>query len=263
MKIEDPAFDYDAAGIDYSAVRREDPHIARQIGAALGDARTILNVGAGAGSYEPRDRYLVALEPSAAMRGQRLANGKPPALAGSSDSIPFDDDAFDAAMALLTVHHWPDLRRGIDELRRVSRRTIVIMTFDPAALDDFWNAQYFPEVVAVERQRYPDIERLRDLLGEKEPGGATVDVIPVAIPLDCRDGFQEAFYGRPEAFLRPEVRAAQSAWGFIDRETELRIVKRLADDLATGRWDERYGAHRQLPSFTGALRLVVLNRSSA
>ena len=244
-------YDYDRHGRRYSGRRQTEPHIAAQIHAALGGARTVLNVGAGAGSYEPEDRYVVAVEPSAVMRAQRAAGGKVPALAGTADSLPFDDGAFEASMAIYTVHHWPDMQKGLQELRRATRGPVVIMTSDPDALDRFWNVHYFPEVVAVEKRRYPSLAFLREALGGR------VEVRDVEIPLDCVDGFQEAFYGRPEAFLHPGVRAAQSAWGFVPRDAHDGIVARLEADLRSGVWDERYGYLRKEPYYVGSLRLVV------
>lgn len=249
MKITDPSFNYDQHGRKYATQRSTDPRIANFIHKALGDARTVLNVGAGAGSYEPTDRYVIAVEPSSAMRAQR----KTPAVIGTAASLPFDDNAFDASMALITVHHWPDIRQGLQELRRVTRNQVVVMTFDPEALDNFWNAEYFPEVIDVEKQRYPTISFLADALG----GNCEVQSVP--IPLNCVDGFQEAYYGRPEAFLDPAVRKGQSAWGFIPEAEQEVIVKRLADDLQSGKWDEKYGHFRTQPEFTCALRLVIAN----
>lgn len=243
-----PAFNYDQHGQQYSTQRQTDPRIATQIHKALGDARTVLNVGAGAGSYEPEDRYVIAVEPSFAMRAQRVNR---PAVIASAASLPFDDNAFDASMAMITVHHWPDIKQGLQELRRVTRQQLLIMTFDPNALDDFWNAQYFPEVIDVERRRYPTMDTLMDALGGR------CEIQPIAIPLDCIDGFQEAYYGRPEAFLNPAVRKAQSAWGFIPDEEQLPIVQRLADDLQSGVWDQKYGHFRTQATFTGALRLII------
>lgn len=251
MHIDNPAFDYDAAGQGYARIRQTDPRIAAYIHEALGAAASVLNMGAGAGSYEPEDRYVIAVEPSSVMRQQRNANGKRPALNGSADAIPFDDDSFDAAMAMVTVHHWPDLQKGLSELRRVSRGPVLILTFDPDALDRFWNARYFPELIAIERARYPAIAAIAAALGGK------VSVQEIPVPLDCTDGFQEAFYGRPEAFLDPAVRKAQSAWGFLPEGLEATLVARLAADLASGDWDKQYGHFRQQPHFTCALRLVT------
>ncbi len=251
MKIENPAFNYDKLGQQYSGYRQTDPRIAAYVSEALTGAKTVLNVGAGGGSYEPADRYVIAVEPSIVMRSQRLANNKVPAINAKADNLPFDDNSFDASMAMITVHHWPDIDKGLKELRRVTREQVVIMTFDPDALDNFWNAQYFPELIAVEKARYPSIDLIQKSLG----GNSRVVTVPV--PLDCVDGFQEAFYGRPEAFLQKEVRQSQSAWGFLEEGMEDILVARLANDLSTGEWDRKYGHYRTEPAFTCALRLVI------
>ncbi|MFC4619480.1 class I SAM-dependent methyltransferase [Camelliibacillus cellulosilyticus] len=253
--IDSPAFNYDKHGQKYSWHRRTDPRIAEYVYQALGSAQTVLNVGAGAGSYEPEDRYVAAVEPSSVMRSQRQQAGKVPAVIGTADALPFDDDAFDASMAMVTVHHWSDINKGLHELRRVTRGQVLIMTFDPDALDDFWNADYFPELIEVERSRYPKIAAITEALG------GTCDVQKIPVPLDCVDGFQEAFYGRPEAFLEKEVRSAQSAWGFLSEGLEEKLVKRLADDLVSGVWDKKYGDYRTKPHFTCALRLIIASRS--
>lgn len=219
--------DYEASGGGYAARRRPDPRIAALVTAALGDAATVLNVGAGAGSYEPLDRYVAAVEPSASMRAQRPGR-LAPAIDGVAESLPFDDDAFDAAMAMVTVHQWSDHVAGLRELRRVSRGPVVVLTFDGDALGRFWLAEYAPEVIAADRRRFPAIEEVTATLG----GTAEVAVVP--IPHDCVDGFGEAFYGRPERFLDPAVRAAQSGWGFLDADTEARAVERLRDPRRRG-----------------------------
>jgi hypothetical protein len=243
-------FDYDTKGAGYALQRRPDPRIAAMVHAALGDARTVLNVGAGAGSYEPADRYVVAVEPSAAMRAQR-PTGAVPALDATAERLPFDDDSFDAAMATVTVHQWSDTQRGLSELRRVARGPVVVLTFDGDALDLLWLAEYAPELIAAERRRYPAIDTVAAAIGR------TCDVLPVPIPFDCVDGFTEAYYGRPEEFLDPRVRAAQSAWGFVDQDAIDRSVRRLRADLDSGAWDARHGRLRDQPEFTGSLRLLV------
>ena len=243
-------FDYERGGQAYATIRRTDPRIAALVHAALGPARTVLNVGAGAGSYEPPDRYLVALEPSAAMRAQRPADSVP-ALQGVAGHLPFDDKSFDASMAVVTVHQWPEMRAGLHEMRRVTRGPVVVLTFDGDALDRFWLADYVPELIEAERRRYPDPVAIGQALGP----GATVTAVPV--PSDCLDGFTEAYFARPEAFLEDAVRRSQSAWGFIDDGVEQRFVERLRDDLESGAWDERYGSLRTQDTFEGALRLIV------
>ncbi len=254
MQIENPAFNYDKHGQQYSGYRQTDPRIAAYVYDALADAKTILNVGAGAGSYEPADKYVVAVEPSAVMRTQRIINGKTPAIIGTADPLPFDDNAFDASMAMVTVHHWQDIQKGLKELRRVTKNQILIMTFDPDALDNFWNAHYFPELIEIEKARYPTIDFIVNALG----GNSEVKSIP--IPLDCADGFQEAFYGRPEAFLEKEIRKAQSAWSFLEDGMEDILVQRLADDLASDEWDKKYGHYRTQLTFTCALKLIIAHK---
>ncbi len=254
MKITNPAFNYDQSGHSYSGQRRTDPRIAAYVYTALSNAQSVLNVGAGSGSYEPNERYVVAVEPSAVMRAQRKENGKVPAIIGTADALPFDDHAFDASMAMVTIHHWPDIRKGLQELRRVTSGQVVIMTFDPDALNNFWNASYFQELTEVEKARYPTIEFVIDALG------GTVDVQSIPIPLDCLDGFQEAFYGRPEAFLQKKVRMAQSAWGFLPDGLEELLVKRLEHELSSGEWDRKYSHFRTQTSFTGALKLIIATK---
>jgi SAM-dependent methyltransferase len=168
-----------------------------------------------------------------------------------AESLPFDDDAFDAALASVTVHQWADTAKGLAELRRVTRGPVVVLTFDGDALDTHWLAAYVPELIAAERRRYPPIGELAAAVGRH------ADVRPVPIPIDCVDGFTEAFYARPEMFLDPSVRAAQSSWGFVGEAAIVRGVDRLRADLASGVWDERYGDFRTRPEFVGALRLVV------
>ncbi len=242
--------DYHQHGGGYARRRRTDPRIARRVHQALGPARTVVNVGAGAGSYEPPDRRVVAVEPSAAMIAQRPA-GAAPALRAVAGALPYPDAAFDAAMAMVTVHQWPDPATGIAELARVSAGPVVVLTFDPDALEALWLAEYSPELYDAERRRYPRMRDLKSLLGP----GTTVS--PVPVPFDCLDGFTEAYYGRPEAFLDPAVRGSQSAWTFVGAGDEERAVAQLADDLATGRWDDRHGQLRTEPEFVGSLRLVV------
>jgi SAM-dependent methyltransferase len=243
-------FDYEANGGGYAVRRRPDPRIAAHVHAALGDARTVLNVGAGAGSYEPEDRHVVAVEPSAAMRAQRPRH-LAPAIDATAERLPFDDNSFDAAMATITIHQWSDLDAGLRELRRVTRGPVAILTIDADALLDFWLNAYVPEVIATERERFPAIDHVVGVLG------GTADVQAVPVPTDCVDGFGEAYYARPEAFLQEDVRAAQSGWVLTDPDAVARGIARLADDLGTGAWDRRHGHLRDQPEHLGAMRLVV------
>ncbi|HWO67053.1 MAG TPA: class I SAM-dependent methyltransferase [Umezawaea sp.] len=243
-------FDHETNGSGYAVRRRTDPRIAAHVHAALGDATTVLNVGAGTGSYEPEDREVTAVEPSASMRSLRPAH-LAPAIDATAEDLPFADDSFDAAMAAVTVHQWADTDRGLRELRRVSRGPVVVLTFDGDALDLLWLADYVPELMDAERRRYPAIDHIADVLG------GTVDVVPIPIPADCVDGFSEAYYARPERFLDPAVRRSQSAWDFVDTDTIYRGVARLRADLDTGEWHHRYGEVAARPEFVGSLRLIV------
>lgn len=234
----------------YTSIRRADPRIAARIHAPLGNARTVLNVGAGAGSYEPTDRWVLAVEPSDHMRARRPKHAAP-ALNASALSLPFDDNSFDATMAILTIHQWPDQAKGLAELRRVTRGPIVIITFDAPALRNYWLADFAPEHVDDDCRRFPTIDHLLSMLGPN------TTVSPVPIPIDCTDGFTEAFYARPERFLDPAVRAAQSVWSFGDPAVHARSIAALERSLASGDWDCRYGHHRSAPEYHGALRLIV------
>jgi SAM-dependent methyltransferase len=240
--------DYGQAGIDYARYRQPDPAIANQIVTALGDARTVLNVGAGAGSYEPRDREVTAVEPSATMRAQRPP-GLPEAIDAVAERLPFPDHSFVAAMAISTVHQWPDLPAGIRELVRVTRGPIAILTSDPAALHRYWLAEYLPEVLDIEARRMPAIDTIASLLGG--------DIRNVPIPLTCTDGFGEAYYGRPEMLLDPGAQRAISSWSFLRPEANARFTHHLTADLTSGAWDRKYGHLRTQPTFDGALRLIV------
>lgn len=248
--------DYSRHGAGYARQRRTDPRIASLIWSALGDARTVLNVGAGAGSYEPADRHVIAVEPSATMRAQRPSH-LAPAIDAVAERLPLDDDSVDASMALVTVHQWSDLRAGLREMRRVTRGPVVVMAFDPDALADFWLAEYGPELIAAEARRDPPLATIREALG----GTTTVET--VRIPSDCVDGFNEAFYARPEAFLDPAVRRSQSGWTFLAASVEERIVASLGADLESGAWDARHGKWRSEPWFDGSLRLIVSRRSAS
>jgi SAM-dependent methyltransferase len=242
--------DYGAIGSGYTRHRRPDPSIARVIDHALGSARTVCNVGAGAGSYEPLRRQVVAVEPSATMRAQR-APGLARCIAASAEALPFATDAVDASMTTFSVHQWGDLEAGLAEMRRVARGQVVVLTCDPDRLDQFWLMEYAPEVLAVEAARYPGLDRLRAGLG----GNSVSAVVPV--PLDCADGFTEAYFGRPEKLLDRAARRSCSAWSFVDGEVHERVERELRRDLADGSWDRRHGHLRYEATYAGSLVLVV------
>ena len=246
-------FDYEQHGGGYASIRRPDPRIEARVHAALGASRTVLNVGAGAGSYEPANRYVLAVEPSATMRAQRPA-GAAPAVDAAAEHLPFDDDSFDAAMATMTIHQWSDVVRGLLEMRRVSRGPVVVLTLDASALSQFWLTDYIPEVLAVEEARFPTLDQVTDAL---DRGSSEVRVECVPVARDCTDGFGEAFYARPEAFLHPRIRAATSGLVLTDPKAVQRGLDRLEKDLASGAWDQRYGYLRLQPERHGAIRLVT------
>lgn len=242
--------DYGRIGKGYVDYRQPEPRIADLIVAALGDACTVLNVGAGAGSYEPVDRDVTAVEPSASMRDQRPPH-LPRAIDATAESLPFPDRSFDASMTTYSVHQWSDLHAGLAEMRRVTIGPVLVLSCDPQALDRYWLHDYAPEVIAVEARRYPPIATICAALG------GTAEVRHVPIPLDCRDGFNEAYYGRPERLLDPAARQVCSAWSFVAPEAVARFEAQLRADLASGAWDRRHGALRSQPSFDGPLRLVI------
>ncbi|WP_209441063.1 MerR family transcriptional regulator [Streptomyces violaceorubidus] len=241
---------YEAIGAAYPATRRTEPRIAAQVWEALGDARTVLNVGAGTGSYEPPDREVTAVEPSAVMRAQRPA-GAARCVAAAAESLPFEDRSFDAAMAFSTVHHWHDPVAGLREMRRVARR-VVVFTHD--ASDTGWRHRfwltrdYLPEVAHLVADR-PPVDRLARAIGAR--------LEPVLIPWDCADGFLEAYWRRPEAYLEDHVRRAVSVWTRVGPQAERRAVARLGDDLSSGRWTERNPELLDLDAAELGLRLLV------
>ena len=242
--------DYGRIGVVYRDHRVADPRIAAFVHAALGDARTALNIGAGTGSYEPTDREVTAVEPSATMRARRPAH-LPQAVDAYAERLPFGDGAFDAAMGTFTVHQWADLAGGLAEVRRVTRGPVALLTCDPDLLRTWWLHDYAPEVIATEASRYPPMATLVAGLG------GTVTVTPVPIPLDCTDGFNDAYYGRPEMLLDPSARLACSSWSLVDPAAVARAERRLADALADGSWDAKHGHLRRQPHLEGALVLVV------
>lgn len=244
-----PAVDYEQHGRTYADHRRADPRIAARIHAALGDAETVVNVGAGAGSYEPSDRWVLAVEPSATMRAQRPP-GAAPAIDARAQALPLDDDSVDAAMACVTIHHWDPMEAGLAELRRVARGPVVVFTFDLDHLPT-WQQEHLAEGIEVERPRFASLEAVAAALG----GRTRIESFPT--PADCKDGFFEAFWNRPEQLLDPAVRGAQSIWPLLAPGVEDRIVTGLAEALDSGAWDAEHGHLREMDEYDGALRLVV------
>lgn len=244
---------YGQLGAGYAAMRRTDPRIELHVHAALGSARTVLNVGAGSGSYEPTDREVIAIEPSAAMRELRPPT-RVPAIDAVAENLPLADKSVDASMAIITVHQWRDLHKGLAELHRVTRGPIVILAFDNDAFERFWLCEYAPELAAVQHKRDPTIETLVNALSTP---ARRATVQPIHVPIDCIDGFVEAYYARPERYLDPAVTRAQSSWNFVGEGVLDRVVKNLAADLASGSWDAAFGIWRKMPMYESSLRLIV------
>jgi SAM-dependent methyltransferase len=242
---------YDSIGKDYSAVRREDPRIAARIRAALGNARTVVNVGAGTGAYEPSDLDVVAVEPSETMIAQRPP-GSAPVVRARAEALPFADDSFDAAMAVLSDHHWTDRPAGLRELRRVARRAVVF-TFDPAYVDALWLVpDYLPGFRSLPGMTIAEIAACL--------GGADVEVVPV--PHDCADGFMGAWWRRPEAYLDARVRASISVFARLSAAEVEDCVVCLARDLASGAWHARHGGLLELEALDLGYRLLVAPAAS-
>jgi SAM-dependent methyltransferase len=241
---------YDTIGATYTVTRRTEPRIAAQVWAALGDARTVLNVGAGTGSYEPPGRDVTAVEPSAVMRAQRPA-GAAPCVAAAAESLPFEDQSFDAAMAFATIHHWTDPIAGLREMRRVARR-VVVFTHDSSQTGwcrRFWlTRDYLPEVAELLVGR-PSLTELARAIEAR--------IEPVLIPWDCADGFFEAYWRRPEAYLDEKVRRGVSVWTRVGPTAEQRAVRNLRDDLVCGRWAERNRDLVDLEAAELGLRLLI------
>ena len=237
---------YDRIGRSYVATRAEDPRIAAIINAELGDARTVLNVGAGAGAYEPRDRAVTAVEPSAVMRAQRPP-GAAPCIDARAEALPFGDGSFDATMAVLSDHHWEDRLGGLRELRRVGRRALVFQ-WDPAFADAFWlTRDYLPS--------FPGTQRVS--LAETDAALGATRSVPVPIPHDCRDGFLMAYWRRPEAYLDPGVRANISVFALLPPAEVEAMVGSLREDLESGAWARRNAALLELEELDFGYRVLV------
>jgi SAM-dependent methyltransferase len=239
---------YDTIGFGYRGTRRTEPRIAARIWAALGDADTVVNVGAGTGSYEPPGRDVTAVEPSAVMRAQRPADAAR-CVAASADQLPFRDQSFDAAMAVLSDHHWPDPIAGLREMHRVARR-VVVFNFDAAHFGKFWLIRdYLPELATAAAGRPTMTQRAAAV-------GARLE--PVPIPWDCADGFFHAYWRRPEQYLRPEVRRGISVFAAVGRQVEQRMIRQLDDDLASGRWAARNRDIAELAEAELGARLLII-----
>ena len=249
--VGDSPATYETIGVGYGSHRVADARLERRVHAALGDARAVVNVGAGAGSYEPRDRTVVALEPSSVMIAQRPA-GSGPVVRGTAEALPFADAAFDVALAVLTVHHWTDPFAGLAELRRVARRQVVFH-FDLDVARQTWLSAYFPEVFTLDDGRSPTIASVVGELGG--PDRVRVEVLPV--PHDCMDGFLAAYWRRPDAYLDAGVRAGISSLAQLGEAVTAPGLARLRADLESGAWRERHAALLELDELDAGYRLVV------
>jgi SAM-dependent methyltransferase len=243
---------YDRIGVGYARSRHEDPALAAQIHDALGDAATVVNVGAGAGSYEPADRHVIAIEPSDVMAAQRPPE-RVPAIRAFADDLPLFDRSVDAAMSVLSLHHWDEgQERGVRELRRVARGPVVLVTFDPHVCNRMWVvADYLPELAELDRRIFPAFETLAGWLG----GDTEEIVLPTA--RDTPDWTFASFWAHPERVLDADARAATSGFARMPPEVIERVDRELRADLASGRWDERYGHLRELDEYDAGMRLVV------
>lgn len=245
---------YDTIGGTYGRYRQPDPRIQRAIDDALGDAARVVNVGAGTGSYEPRDRDVIAVEPSLTMIAQR-ARGAAPVVQATAERLPFRDQTFDAAMALLTMHHWPDAAAGLREAVRVARRQLVL-TWEPAAIAKFWLiTDYVPEIAP----RDAGLASLNLVMQTLRVD----DVVNIPVPRDCADGFCGAYWNRPEMYLDDDARAAISAFATLDDGIATAAMTQLARDIESGAWDDRYGELRALDEMDLGYRLVVASGARA
>ncbi len=246
---------YDRLGRNYGDVRRPDPRIAARILVALGDARSVVNVGAGAGSYEPPDRKVTAVEPSGEMIAQRPP-GSAPVVQASAEALPFEDDEFDAALAVQTVHHWSDLAAGLAEMQRVARQRIVIVTFDPEPVNQLWIVHdYFPGMLNLESDRTSGRRLAAELPNARS--------LPLPVPRDCSDLFFAALWARPELFFEDQIVAPMWVWSRLTENQKQDGRARLAADLKSGRWQDLYGQPSEVEEFDVGLRLVVSELGSA
>lgn len=243
---------YDAIGHDYARTRREDPVLRDLIHRALGDAKSVVNVGAGAGSYEPLDRHVIAIEPSDTMAAQRPRH-LAPAIRAFAGSLPLRDRSVDAAMAILTIHHWDEEKeRGVRELRRVARGPVVILTYDPRLCGKMWlMEEYFPEVAALDDAIFPTPEEITRWLGGR------TEVTPVPIPRDTPDWHLGSFWAHPERVLDDGARNATSGFARAEPKVVARVVEAVRRDLESGAWDARHGRLRTLAEYDVGMRLLI------
>lgn len=244
---------YDIVGQYYSELRLPDPRIAKIIHAQLEDAKSIVNIGAGTGLYEPIGKKITAVEPSEKMIMQRAKKKNTTIFRASAENLPFESNSYDAALAILTIHHWADWKKGLQEALRVSKSKVVLFTW-VGMLERFWLFDYFPEIESVDKDLFPPLEQLSSVLGD-------IDVKSVPIPADCADGFLCAYWSRPESYLNAKIRSAISTFSRISNLEN--GIKKLSQDLETGKWINKYGYLQKLHDFDFGYRLVVANKQNA
>ena len=238
---------YDTIGVGYAQARRADPHVFRQVLDALGDAERVVNVGAGTGNYEPVDRYVVAVEPNAVMAAQRSIDA--PVLRAFAESLPLADNSFDAALAMFTIHHWPDRNAGLAELGRVARRQVALV-YDEAVTRSFWLGEYFPSLRGPSHSGHPSSEWMTTTLD-------LVDVRPLMVPANCTDGFAGCYWNRPHRYLEPQVQAGMSVLARLSTEERRNCTTALAAEIESGAWDAKHGHLRDLDELDIGYRLVI------
>jgi SAM-dependent methyltransferase len=243
---------YGIVGQHYSSLRRPDPRIAEVIHAELDSAESIVNIGAGTGSYEPFDKQIAAVEPSDTMIAQRINRENTTIYRAHAENLPFQSDSYDMALAILTIHHWDNWQKGLQEALRVARTKVVLFTWVGMS-EGFWLFDYFPEIEHIDKDLFPSVRQLSKVLGN-------IDVKKVPIPADCTDGFMCAYWSRPECYLNLKIRSAISTFSRIKGVEK--GVKKLSRDLENGEWDRKYGYLQDLPEFDFGYRLVVSNKNA-
>jgi SAM-dependent methyltransferase len=243
---------YELIGNSYKGFRKPETKILEVILSQLGNAHSVLNVGAGTGSYEPKDLNITAVEPSSTMREQRPKELKP-AVDAIAEDLPFADKTFDASMSIFSIHQWKDLRKGLSEMRRVTQGKVILMSCLPSRVCDYWLYEYAPLILEIEAKRFPSKDEIEDGLSQK------VNSIQIPIPLNCSDGFNEAYYGRPEHLLNKNARHSCSSWSFVDNSLADEYVCNLKKDIESGSWDLKYGNLRKTDFYLGSLYLFFAN----
>jgi SAM-dependent methyltransferase len=236
---------YDKIGCNYRSTRSADPRISCAVRSQFGAARTVLNIGAGAGSYEPDDIHVVAVEPSLVMIAQR-PSGSAPVIQAVAEQLPFADNSFDLSLGVLTLHHWSNWELGLEEAVRVAGGNVLLLTW-LGFRQHFWLTDYFPQIAELDSTIFPALAEYERILGD-------LTVTPVPIPHDCIDGFLYAYWRRPEAYLDPRLRNSISSFSVISNQES--ALTQLESDLDSGRWKEKYGEILEMDSYDHGYRLL-------